>query len=200
MSGEFEAGGARGDGEDWEPMIERQLPTLRAFVRLRSGGALRGWESSADVVQSVCRELLHRRSRFEWRGEAALRQWLFTTAARKLADRHRERAVRERHGAAEVARVPAADDSRGDAALAEEYRRSLTPSAGLSARENVAKIEAAFDRLSDEHREVILLTRLMDLSYAEAADVMGRPSEAVRKLLERALARLGVLLLDAGLG
>jgi RNA polymerase sigma-70 factor (ECF subfamily) len=198
MSENFESGGGP-DTSNWEPLIERQLPSLRAFIRLRAGRALRGWESSGDVVQSVCRELLQGRNRFEWRGEAALRQWLFTAAIRKLTDRHREKVVQANRGAVEMAAI-GSSDSAPDDALVDQYRKSLTPTAAIVAKEDVARIEHAFDRLPDEYREVILLTRLMGLSYAETADVMGRGIEAVRKLLERALARLSVFLLEAGLG
>src|SRR5215510_4839674 len=106
-------------------LIERQLPALRAFVRLRGGRALRGWESSADVVQSVCREILQQKERFDYRGEPALKQWLFTTALRRLADRGRAAAVVERHGAKEVHVAPA-EDSSADGSLAEWYGKSLT--------------------------------------------------------------------------
>ena len=52
-------------------LLERHLPALRAFVRLRAGPTVARNESSSDVVQSVCREILMGAGRFEYQGEAA---------------------------------------------------------------------------------------------------------------------------------
>ena len=65
------------------------------------------------------------------------------------------------------------------------------------AREDVAQFEAAFDQLSDEHREVITLQRLLGLDHEQIAQRMGRSAAASRVLLHRAIARLGRLLATA---
>ena len=62
------------------------------------------------------------------------------------------------------------------------------------AREELERIESAFDRLPEEYREVITLARIAGLSRAEIAERMGRREGAVRTLLSRALARLAELL------
>ncbi|HVS17718.1 MAG TPA: sigma-70 family RNA polymerase sigma factor, partial [Planctomycetota bacterium] len=74
------------------------------------------------------------------------------------------------------------------------YRRFSTPSGAASLREEVERVESAFDRLSDEHREVITLAHLTGLSRSEIAERMQRSEGAVRVLLHRALARLSGLL------
>lgn len=43
----------RGDRAALDALVVRFLPELRAFVRLRAGPALREWESTSDIVQSV---------------------------------------------------------------------------------------------------------------------------------------------------
>jgi RNA polymerase sigma factor (sigma-70 family) len=48
-------------------------------------------------------------------------------------------------------------------------------------------MERAFDLLSDDHREVITLSRIVGLSHAEIAAELGRSEGAVRVLLSRAL-------------
>jgi len=60
--------------------------------------------------------------------------------------------------------------------------------------EEIERVEAAFDKLSDDYRQVILLSRIVGLSHREVAREMGRNEAAVRKLLSRALARLLLLL------
>ena len=70
----------------------------------------------------------------------------------------------------------------------------LTPSRVAIQAEEVAQLEAAFDELPDEYREVITLSRIVGLSHEEIAQEMGRSPGATRVLLHRALARLGRLL------
>ena len=60
------------------------------------------------------------------------------------------------------------------------------------AKEEVLLFEAAFDTLSDEHREVISLSRIVGLSHQEIGEQLGRSEAAARQLLHRALAALAV--------
>ena len=52
------------------------------------------------------------------------------------------------------------------------------------------RIEAAFTRLSDDHREVILLSRIVGMSRAEVALALDKTEDSVRNLLHRALTEL----------
>lgn len=187
---------AAGDRGAIEALLERFLPDVRAFVRLRAGPALRARESNSDLVQSVCREILEHAERFQHPSEGAFRHWLFTTAQRKLHHRHEYWMAQKRGAVAEVPIDPGGDaSSAGDVPdLMSRYRRFSTPSGAASLREEVERVEAAFDQLSEEHREVITLAHLTGLSRAEIAERMGRSEGAVRVLLHRALARLSGLL------
>ena len=66
------------------------------------------------------------------------------------------------------------------------YGSFCTPSRDAMVAEEMGRIEGAFDRLSDEHREVILQARLEGRSHREIALEMGKSETAVRKLLSRA--------------
>ena len=55
--------------------------------RLRAGEFVRARESSSDLVQSVCREVLANIGRFQHPSESAFKQWLFREALRKIVDR-----------------------------------------------------------------------------------------------------------------
>ena len=90
---------ADGDETALALLLERHLPSLRAFVRARLGPELRIHESTSDVVQSTCREVLVARERFQHPGPGAFKRWLFTTAARKVAERlKRNRAAKRDAG------------------------------------------------------------------------------------------------------
>src|SRR5688572_26302531 len=78
-----------GDAASLDALLTRYLPQLHAYVHVRLSPDVRARESSADVVQSVCRDLLAERGRFDFRGEERCRAWLFTAALNKIRDKHR---------------------------------------------------------------------------------------------------------------
>jgi len=174
-------------------LLERHLPELRAFLRLRMGAVLRARESSADLAQSVCREILADRGEFEYRGDAAFKRWLYLQALRKLADRADHwRAERRDARKDQPLQEGASSGDAGD--LPPPYQAFSSPSGKLAAKEEMARIERAFDELADDQREAVLLSRFGGLTYAEIAERMGKTESSVRMLLSRALARLTVVL------
>jgi RNA polymerase sigma-70 factor (ECF subfamily) len=181
---------ADGDREALEILLQRHLPALRGFVRLRTGEVLRARESASDLVQSVCREILTHMERFQYRSEAGFRQWLYATALRKIKNRVEYHRAQKRDPSLEAAPPPDASDD----ALLDCYGSFCTPSRELMSREEIARIEAAFDRLPDEYREAIVLAKVVGLSRAEMAAELGRTEGAVRTLLSRALSRLAEVL------
>ena len=60
------------------------------------------------------------------------------------------------------------------------------------------RVRAAILQLSPEHREVIVLRHLADLSYTEIADMTGLPEKTVKSRLFSARQRLADLLLTTG--
>ena len=183
-------GAAAGDAAAVEALLERFLPDVRAFVRLRAGPLLRARESHSDLVQSICREVLAHREQFRYPSETAFKQWLFTTALRKLQHRREYYLAQKRAVGAEVSPRGAG----AEAGLFERYRSFSTPSQHASVKEQVERVEAAFDRLNEEQREVITLAHVVGLSRGEIAERMGRSEGSVRVLLYRSLARLSGLL------
>jgi RNA polymerase sigma factor (sigma-70 family) len=172
-----------------EDLLEEHLPALRSFVRLRLGRELRALESSSDLVQSVCREILQHRERFRHGSEEGFRRWLYTSALRKLSNRAAYHRAAKRDGGA---RVPLEDDSQspGSDDLLACYGSLCTPSGALSRREEVERIEAAFDALEEGERELIALARIARVPQAEIAQELGISPRAVSMRLYRALERL----------
>ncbi len=185
---------ARGDRDALEQLLVQYLPQLHAFVHARLGPHLRQQESSLDVVQSVCRQLLAAQPRFEFRGEDRFRAWLFTTALNKMRERHRRAHSDKR----DVARQCDGEQLDSFAALAP----MLTPSQDAVGRETGRALAAALGELSEEHREVITLARIVALPHAVIAEIMSRTEAATRQLLARAMVQLARALhrhgVDAG--
>jgi len=195
---------AGGDREAVDQLLGCYLPDLRAFVRLRAGPLVRARESNSDIVQSVCREVLQHADRFRFPTENAFKRWLFATALRKISNRRdywmalRRDAMRDVPMGGGGAGGSRSSRSASDQGVALTYSSFATPSGHAMVREQMERVEAAFEELSDEHREVITLAHVVGLSRAEIAEQMGRSEGAVRVLLHRALARLSDLLGEEG--
>jgi RNA polymerase sigma-70 factor (ECF subfamily) len=174
---------SRGDATAVDQLLLCYLPRLRAFVRARVDGELRARESSSDLVQSVCREVLDHAGTFSYEGEERFRAWLFTTALNKI----RQRA---RHWNAQKRAPPGSEQRLSEADVADVYGRLHSPSQVAAAAELQQRMERALEQLSEDHREVITLSRIVGLSHAEVARQMGRSEGAVRVLLSRALLAL----------
>ena len=168
-------------------MLEKHLDEIRAFVRIRAGRLLRARETESDIVQSACREVLIDLPERSLEDESEVRRWLFTAAMRKIIDRARYHEADKRDARREVI------EGRTEA-LAACYDSIAGPSHQARSNEACQRIEEAFDRISEDEREVILLSRIAKLSHEEIAAHMGRTVLATRSLLSRALARIAVLL------
>jgi RNA polymerase sigma-70 factor (ECF subfamily) len=190
---------SRGDVDAVALLLERFLPGLRAYLRLRAGKVLLAKESSSDLAQSVCREILEHVDLYQYRGEAQFKQWLYTTALRKIAKRYEHYGAEKRDARREV---PLADlagrEDAVDPALLAACQSLVTPSRQVMAREELERIERGFELLSEERREVILLSRFVGLSAREIGEQMERSEDSVRQLLHRALAELAEIVARPG--
>ncbi len=176
---------------EFDDLLQQHLQRLHAFVRLQAGPVLLGKESSSDLTQSVCRELLTHKARFAHGDEEGFRRWLYTTARRKIADRYDFYQAQKRDGQREEA-----DSSVDGRALLSAYASFCTPSRHAEAKEELARVERCFQQLSREKQEVILLARVARLPRAVIAEELGKSEGAVRTLLYRALGDLADQLVD----
>lgn len=179
-----------GDHIALDELLTRHLNSLQGYLRLRCGGALREYESCSDFAQSVCREVLSDLACFEYRGEAAFRRWLFEAAERKLKDRARYWGRAKRDGM----RVELTTSDASNSDVLSCYASFCSPSQGAIMRDELARIERAFDRLTEAQREVIVLSRIVGMPTNEIAEHTGQTVEYTRVLLSRGLAKLATLL------
>ena len=174
-----------GDPVAIDQVLRAYLPRLQRFVHLRLSPQLRAREDTLDIVQSTVRELLAQPS-FEWRGEVEFRAWLFQAALHKILEKHRFHAAQRRDSQREVALDVSASAFGGQA-----VQDLLSPSRIASAKEDLARLEAAFDRLTDPQREVLALARVAGLPHELIARRLGKSEVAVRQLLVRAMVAIG---------
>lgn len=182
---------SRGDVGALDSLLDRYLPGLDRFLRKRARGPILDKESGADLVQSVCREVLQHLEdgRFEYQGEPEFKQWLYRAAELKIKDRlrfyHRDRRDPQRE-------VPIDAQASGSDAEA-LFRLLRTPSQQAIRGEELARFEQAFAALDERGRELITLVHLDGLSHREAAARLEIDEAYSRTVLARAMARLARL-------
>jgi RNA polymerase sigma factor (sigma-70 family) len=114
---------------------------------------------------------------------SAPKAFLFATARNLLADRVRR---------SRIVPIDPMQDLDGLNVLVDE----LSPEQRLSAHQELRRLAAAFDRLSDKCREVIWLRRVEGLSQREAAQRLGMHEGAVESQLTRGVRSLARAVLE----
>jgi len=162
-----------------EVAFEQHRERLLSVIYLRMGPNLRVRMDPEDVLQEVAIEAVN--SWHTLSDEQNAGAWLVTLPRRKVA-----RILRDQIGVA-------ARDPRRERAIKTELpladRRS-GPVTHADRKDRLELLEQAIQRLSEDHRDVILLMKIDGLSAKEVAEQMGRTENAVHLLLSRALKRL----------
>jgi RNA polymerase sigma-70 factor (ECF subfamily) len=159
--------------------FEREaMPHLDALY----GSALRLTRSPSDA-EDLVQDTLLRAYRFWDRFEAGtnLKAWLLRIQTNTFINRYR-RSVRER----KVFDGPLATPV-GEGVMSRSAMRGLTnPIEDAQRRILAQEIQKAIDELPEDHRIMILLADVEELSYKEIADVVGCPVGTVMSRLHRA--------------
>jgi RNA polymerase sigma-70 factor (ECF subfamily) len=179
-----------GDESAVDQLCRVYTERVRWMVRLRMGKELRRKLDSMDLVQDILIHALGGITDFTYENEGDFVRWLSRIAENALRDNwdrfHAEkRDIRKeipidngrRRSGSRLSGVP------GPVA-------TTTPSVILSRKEDLARLEKAIDVLKSEYKEVIVLTKIEGLDYQQIADRLGKSSEAVRKLVSRAMTAL----------
>ncbi|MBK8180074.1 MAG: sigma-70 family RNA polymerase sigma factor [Planctomycetes bacterium] len=174
-------------GPPLESLLERHLAELESYVQKNMGAGLAQRESCEDLVQSICREVLQSRERFEFQGEAAFRKWLLQAALRKLIDRRRFYRARKRD---QIAREADLSQEWQIAEIAKLVRTLGSPSGEAMLREDISRLAAGLDRLTDKDRGIIRMIHIDGLTHGDVAERLGCTESQSRGRLFLALARL----------
>ncbi len=162
-----------GDSQAFAELFEPLRQQLLATIRRRLSPAIRQRIDPEDVLQDSFVRGLHSFSRFEWQGENSLRRWLEAIATHVTLD------VVRHHGRRKALRLE--QDLMGDGA---------PPSRAMRRQERRERLQNAMRSLSPDHRTVLELSRMQELSIREIAERMGRTESAVKNLLLRATRKL----------
>ena len=149
-------------------LVIEQLPGLRRYARALTGDAWAADDLVQDTLERACAKWQL------WLAGTDLRAWLFTLMHNLYVNQRR--VVQPTTGATPI------DDIQSELPAAE------------GDRDSALDLSRCLQRLPEDQRAVLLLVSLEDMSYGEAAKVLGVPIGTVMSRLSRARARLRELM------
>lgn len=158
-----------GNGKAFPALVKRYQDRIYRFI-LR---LIRSPDEASDLTQDTFLRAYQGLAR--WRPDASFKTWLFRIA-RNAAFDHLRRVKR-------VEFVALEDDM-------EIPDPAAGPEAVLETAQRVRILAAALGRLPQDHREILLLREIEDMSYEEIADVLGLNTGTVKSRIARARAAL----------
>jgi RNA polymerase sigma-70 factor (ECF subfamily) len=162
-----------GDREAYDRLFSLHADRALLFIRARLGPKLREKVESGDVLQEAYLAAHEAFASFEYADDGAFLRWLCRIIENRIRDFRDYFEARKR----QPAKLPQSNPTG--------------PITALDRAEHRETVARALDRLSEDHRQVLLLRYFEGLSAEETARLMGRSAGAVRKLTARALAELG---------
>ena len=154
------------DAEQW-------IPRLRRYAIALTGNR----EAADDLIQDTLERAWRKRGL--WQPGSDLRAWLFTVMHNVHVN-----------GVRSMRPMESLDDNEQGADRANAMPAAASADSGVV----LSELRAALARLSDEHRQVILLVGLEQMGYAEAASVLDVPIGTVMSRLARGREHLRRLL------
>jgi len=159
------------DAADGDPLAAAALVRATQNDVWRLCAALGDRDNAEDLTQETYLRAFAALGRFE--GRASVRTWLLSIARRVCADAVRSRRRRRLMLTPVDADLEALTGDDGDDPVAES-----------------SAVTDLLDRLDPDRREAFVLTQLVGLPYADAADVAGCPVGTIRSRVARARADL----------
>jgi RNA polymerase sigma-70 factor (ECF subfamily) len=160
------------------------------IMRLRMGKELRSKLESTDLAQDALLSALGDLKNFTYKNEGDFLRWISTIAENRLRDNLDKLHADKRNIRKEIRIGRHNANTVSKSAVSFTPIEATTPSVIMSRIEELEKLEKAIDKLKPEYKQVIVLSKIDGLSYKEIADKLGKTSEAVRKLISRAMAAL----------
>ena len=147
-------------------------------------------EEARDLAQDVFLQVYRTLGGF--RGRSSLKTWIYRITVNQCRNRQRWWRRRRRDRALSLEQLkPSLEAGLADPAQPEPFER-------LERRETAARVQAALLRLSFDHRSILVLREVEDLSCQEIAATLGLPEGTVKSRLARARNGLRRLLVSGG--
>lgn len=160
-----------GNQDDYRALLEELGDVVHRFLRSRFGHH----HFIEDCVQEALVAVHHARHTYDPR--RPFRPWLFAIVRHKTIDFLRKQRTREK--------------------VTDQYTRDqrvLSQRAGRPGAEAGIDAGGLLDRLPDQHREILMLTKVIGYSIAETAGRLGISQSAAKVRVHRAVNKLRQLL------
>lgn len=164
------------DPDAWEQLYRHCHPRLFSYACRR----LPTHEAADDAVSETMTRALRRIDDFTWQG-AGFDAWMYGIARNVVLESRRSDGRRSALADRQI--HEARTDARGD---------EVDPETVVSVAGERAMVRAAFERLSDDDKEILELRIVGGLTADAVADVVGKRPGAVRMAQSRALDRLRI--------
>lgn len=175
-----------GNLQAFDELVTRHRSRIFAMIRNMTRNEAEAWDLSQEVFIKAWSAL----PRFEAR--ARFSTWLYRIAHNLVCDWARKRKI---ESAGELNdEIFCAE--RIDAASTTTPNTTPSPDDALAGNELRVKIEAALTKLSNDHRQVVVLKDVQGLAYKEIAEVMDCSIGTVMSRLHHARKNLQTLLKD----
>ena len=179
-----------GDNSALDQLCDVYGERVRRIIRLRMGKELRVKLDSMDLVQDALFSALEGLGDFTYKNEGDFLRWLSRIAQNAFRDNLDKLHAAKRDIRKEVHLDNVGRTANGRLPGVPGPVATTTPSVIMSRKEDLDKLEKAIDKLKPEYRNVIVLAKIDGLGYQEIGDRLGKSSEAIRKLVSRAMTAL----------
>lgn len=164
-----------GDKEALNRLFERHIPLLKRWASGRLPRWARQVADTSDLVQETVIATLRNLPSFELRGDGALQAYLRQALINRIRNEMRKALLR-----------PVANEIDS-----QHPHDGTSPLEAAIGTQTLERYETALARLTDEEREAVVTRVEFGLSYAEVAEVIGKPTaDAARMAVVRALVKL----------
>lgn len=182
-----------GDRLTKENLVEQIAPyvgTLRAFIAPQIPKRFSALVDVDDVIQITWTNVLQSYDSFEYRGEQALRNWLFTIAESRLNDELTRLTALKRGGGAKTLR-PADGPSGLATNLLADICGADRPASWIARWSEMCNlVDLAVKSMLREERECLALRYGSGMTYREIASELQIPESRVRTMLQQSLTAL----------
>jgi RNA polymerase sigma-70 factor (ECF subfamily) len=180
----------RGDPNAYDELFARASDPTLLYIRARLGPALRARVEPADILQETYTAAHRSFERFVYDGEGSMVRWLCRIAENQIRDQADHFGARKRRPPGRA--LPATE------ILDRVGHPGTGPSTAFGRIETRERILDSLDALEEEERQAILLRYFRSLTIDEIAADLDRSPTAVRRLLGRAIRRMGRQLRSQG--
>jgi RNA polymerase sigma-70 factor (ECF subfamily) len=173
----------KGDKDAFSRLFEKYRTRMAVIVHYKLGSGLRRDADVDDILQETLLRAYRDIEQFDYKAPGSFMSWLARIADHVIVDAARAQQRQKRAGE----HVPFRSESNPGGPEPADYH---TPSRIFTENESLGKFVAMLERLPEDYRRVILLTKVEGLTTSEVAQHLERSNQATSLLLHRAIKRL----------